>query len=80
MSYFFEWMRILYVYCTDFIINLANLTDWSYYEMNAIIFCFIYPLLTVGFPVLYWVQRKRLKNMQTTHSSKPQNPPNHKFL
>ena len=63
MKNFFEWMRVLYVYCTDFIINLANLTGSSYYEMNAIIFCFIYPLLTVGFLVLYWVQRRRLNNM-----------------
>ncbi len=34
-----KWMVEVYVYCTDFIINLANLTHTSYYEVNAFIFC-----------------------------------------
>lgn len=34
-----KWMVEVYVYCTDFIINLANLTNTSYYEVNAFVFC-----------------------------------------
>lgn len=38
----------IYVYCTDFIVNLANITGLSYYEINALIFCLVYPLFTFG--------------------------------
>jgi len=37
----------IYAYCTDFIINLADLTGLSYYEINAIIFCIVWPTLTL---------------------------------
>lgn len=37
----------IYAYCTDFVINLANLFNLSYYEINAWIFCIIWPLVTV---------------------------------
>ena len=37
----------VYAYCTDFVINIANIFNLSYYEINAIIFCIIWPLLTV---------------------------------
>lgn len=37
----------IYAYCTDFVINLANIFNLSYYEVNAIIFCIIWPLLTI---------------------------------
>ena len=53
----------IYVYCTDFIINLANIFNLSYYEINAIIFCFLYPLLLVGFIVIYLFQKRRLNNL-----------------
>jgi len=49
----------IYVYCTDFIINLANILDLSYYEINAIIFCFLYPILIVGLTVIYLLQKRR---------------------
>lgn len=35
----------IFVYCTDFVINVANLLGISYYEVNAIIFCVLYPLI-----------------------------------
>ena len=54
----------IYVYCTDFIINLANILDLSYYEINAIIFCFLYPLLIVGFTVIYLIQKIRLNKLK----------------
>ena len=53
----------LYVYCTDFIINLANILSLSYYEINAIIFCFLYPLLLVGLIAIYLYQKRRLSNL-----------------
>jgi len=51
----------LYVYCTDLIINLANLTGLSYYEVNFIIFILLYPFFLIAAPVLYLVQRSRLR-------------------
>ena len=42
----------LYAYCTDYVINLANIFNLSYYEINAILFCFLYPLLLVGLTVI----------------------------
>lgn len=51
----------LYAYCTDFIINLANITGLSYYEVNFVIFIIIYPLLLIISPAIYLVQKSRLK-------------------
>jgi hypothetical protein len=53
----------IYVYCTDFIINLANILNLSYYEINAIIFCFLYPLLLVGLIAIYIFQKRRLNKL-----------------
>lgn len=49
----------IYVYFTDFIINLANLSGSSYYEINLFIFCILYPLLLLGSFILYLFQRYR---------------------
>ena len=54
----------LYVYCTDFIINLANGTGTSYYEVNVVLFCFLYPLFIIGSPLLYFLQRWRLRRLK----------------
>lgn len=56
----------LYVYCTEFTINLANLTGTSYYEINFFFFCILTPLLIITLPLiavflkfrLYYVKRK----------------------
>ena len=53
----------IYVYCTDFIINLANIFNLSYYEINAIIFCFLYPFLLVGLIAIYLFLKRRLNNL-----------------
>ena len=53
-------VKELYAYCTDFMINLANITDLSYYEVNFIIFIIIYPLLLIITPTLYVIQKLRL--------------------
>ena len=51
----------IYVYCTDFVINLANIFGLSYYEINFTVFCVLYPLLLVGSFTLYVIQRFRLR-------------------
>jgi hypothetical protein len=38
----------VYAYCTDFVITCANLLHLSYYEVNALLFCIIWPLLTMA--------------------------------
>lgn len=54
----------IYVYCTDFVINLANLTGLSYVEVNAIIFCFLWPVITlVLLGSIIW-QRRKLKRLK----------------
>ena len=55
----------IYVYCTDFIINLANIFNLSYYEINSIIFCFLYPLLLVGLIAIYLFQKRRINNLMS---------------
>jgi hypothetical protein len=37
----------VYIYCTDFTINLANLFDSTYEDINALIFCLGFPILIV---------------------------------
>ena len=54
----------LYNYCTDFIISLANISGLSYYEINAIIFCLLYPISIVLFPTIYLIQRLRLRKLR----------------
>jgi hypothetical protein len=54
----------IYAYCTDFIINLANIFSLSYYEVNFIIFCLIYPVLIFGTLGLYVIQRERVKKIK----------------
>ena len=65
MAKLIEIVNFLYAYCTDFVINLANITGLSYYEINAIVFCVIYPLLTMGLPILFMIQKIRLKKLKT---------------
>ena len=52
-----------YNYCTDFVINLANILNLSYYEINFILFIIGYPALIFGTALLYLTQRWRLKKM-----------------
>ena len=57
-------MDKLYVYCTDFIINLANLLGLSYYEINTFLFCFIYPVITLLFLIIYVLQKRKLNRLK----------------
>jgi len=54
----------LYTYCTDFIINLANITGLSYYEVNFMIFIIIFPLLLIISATLFIIQKKRIKSLK----------------
>ena len=51
-----------FAYCTDFIINCANILNLSYYEINFILFCLLYPALLLGAMLTYGIQRRRLRN------------------
>lgn len=63
----------LYNYCTDFVINLANISNLSYYEVNFILFIVVYPLLLVGAGLLLWIQKRRLSRLQ--HLQGKNHPP-----
>ncbi len=64
MNYFIEIGKFIYAYCTDFIINLANILHLSYYEINFIIFCVMYPILLFGSAFIYIIQKLRLKRIK----------------
>ena len=53
-------LYFIYNYCTDFVINVANLLDLSYYEINAIIFCFFWPIATILLIIIYCIQKIRI--------------------
>jgi hypothetical protein len=53
----------LYNYCTDLVINLANISNLSYYEVNFILFIILYPLLIIGTGLIFLIQKWRLKKM-----------------
>lgn len=54
----------VYNYCTDFVINLANSLNLSYYEINFILFIILYPALIAGSLLIYSIQKWRLKKWQ----------------
>jgi len=62
MNSVIQLFKELYTYCTDFIINLSNITGLSYYEVNFVVFIIIYPLLLITTLVIFLIQRLRLKN------------------
>jgi hypothetical protein len=49
--------KLVYVYCTDFLINISNIFGISYYETNLFIFCFVYPFLSAFLPLIYMTLR-----------------------
>lgn len=55
-----------YNYCTDFVINAANLLNLSYYEVNFILFIIGYPVLIFGTTLLYLIQRWRRKQVSNS--------------
>jgi len=61
MEFVLKIIREIFVYCADFIINTANVLDISYYEVNALLFVIIWPLLTVILFVAVIFQRFRIR-------------------
>lgn len=61
-------LSFVYSYCTDFIINLANISGLSYYEMNALIFCFIYPVLLILLIAVYFLKKRELSKIKKAAS------------
>lgn len=59
-----EVIKFIYAYCTDFVINLANILNLSYYEVNLIVFCILYPLMTIGLIFIFFIQKRRLKKLK----------------
>lgn len=58
------WGTWLYVYCTDFVLAIANGTGTSYYEVNFFLFVVAYPLLMSGGIALFsvqWWRRRRVR-------------------
>ena len=57
-----------YTYCTDFIINLANWSGLSYFEINALIFILIWPALTLALALYYvWLRTRYHKLLTSKH-------------
>jgi hypothetical protein len=59
--------KVLYAYCTDFVINLANISGTSYYEVNFVIFVIIYPLFLILAPTVFIIQKLRLSKLKEKH-------------
>lgn len=62
MNSLIQLFKGLYTYCTDFIINLSNITGLSYYEVNFVVFIIFYPLFLVTTLAIFIIQRLRLRN------------------
>lgn len=63
-------VNFVYAYCTDFVINLANILGVSYYEINTLIFVILYPLLVIGLTCLFIIQVLRFKHKKNINVSK----------
>ena len=59
----------LYNYCTDFVINLANLLGLSYYEVNVLIFIVLWPVLTVTLLTLFFVYKLQITKLNNNNSN-----------
>lgn len=56
--------KALYAYCTDFVINLANLSGLSYYEVNFVFFVILYPLIFIVSLAIFIIQKRRLSKLK----------------
>lgn len=64
MNLLFKKVFDLYMYCTDFTINIANLFSISYYDVNAMIFCVLWPVITIILTSIYIIQKIRLRRLK----------------
>jgi len=73
MLFFKNLINIIYVYCTDFIISIANITGLSYYGIKFFIFCLVYPVILVTSALFYMKNKmicKRKSKKNTIYSFK----------
>ena len=63
-----DFFNFIYNYCTDFIINAANIFGSSYYELNTFIFCVLYPLLLVILIFVNLILKLKLRKLQNRSS------------
>ena len=54
----------IFQWCVDFLVWLAGATGTTYKEINVIIFCVIWPLLTIALVVLCIVQRAQIRKLR----------------
>jgi hypothetical protein len=54
----------VFQWCVDFLVWLAAATGTTYKEINVIIFCVIWPLLTAGLVALCLVQRAQIRKLR----------------
>ena len=59
-----EYLIFIFNYCTDFVINLANLCNLSYYEINTFIFCLGWPLITIFLIIFYLALLSKVKKQK----------------
>lgn len=62
MKFIEQIIDVIYNYCTDFIISLANITGLSYYDINFYIFCIFYPALFIFSILFYSYQKNKREN------------------
>ena len=46
-------------YLTDFLITLTHWTGLSYYDINALVFVIIWPIMSIIIPALWFIMRRR---------------------
>lgn len=54
-------MNSIFNFCVDLLYYLANMFNCSYEEINVIIFCFAWPLLTILLIIKIYVQKNQIK-------------------
>ena len=54
-----ELITTIYVYCTDLCITSANLMDITYEDFCALIFCVLWPLITLGLSLAFIIQLRQ---------------------
>ena len=63
MDTLLEIVNSVFAYCTNFILNLTELLSVSYYEVNAILFVILWPVLTIALVILNTFQRVKLNRL-----------------
>lgn len=61
----FEILTKIYVYLTDFTITMANLLGITYEDFNALLFCVLWPVVTIFLILLLAWQWWKLKGSRT---------------